>query len=116
MPNPREPINILLAKGRKHLTQEEIQRIAVHMLNDLKARLEPLGVSLEFTQEAVNTVAKTGFDPVYGARPLRREIQTKIEDPLSEQLLAGGLQAGKTVVCDASDGKIIFKINQKGID
>ena len=98
------------------LTQEEIQRIAVHMLNDLKARLEPLGVSLEFTQEAVNTVAKTGFDPVYGARPLRREIQTKIEDPLSEQLLAGGLQAGKTVVCDASDGKIIFKINQKGID
>lgn len=98
------------------LTQEEIQRIAVHMLNDLKARLEPLGVSLEFTQEAVNTVAKTGFDPVYGARPLRREIQTKIEDPLSEQLLAGGLQAGKTVVCDASDGKIIFKINQIGID
>ena len=61
------------------LTQEEIQRIAVHMLNDLKARLE-LGGFFGIYPGAVNTVAKTGFDPVYGARPLRREIQTKIED------------------------------------
>ena len=98
------------------LTQEEIQQIAVHMLNDLKARLEPLGVSLEFTEEAVRTIAKAGFDPVYGARPLRREIQTKVEDPLSEELLAGDLKAGGTAVCDASGGKIIFKIQEKRID
>lgn len=98
------------------LTQEEIQQIAVHMLNDLKARLEPLGVSLEFTEEAVRTIAKAGFDPVYGARPLRREIQTKVEDPLSEELLAGDLKAGRTAVCDASGGKIIFQIQEKRID
>ena len=98
------------------LTQEEIQQIAVHMLNDLKARLEPLGVSLEFTEEAVRTIAKAGFDPVYGARPLRREIQTKVEDPLSEELLAGDLKAGGTAVCDASGGKIIFQIQEKRID
>ena len=98
------------------LTQEEIQQIAVHILNDLKARLEPLGVSLEFTEEAVRTIAKAGFDPVYGARPLRREIQTKVEDPLSEELLAGDLKAGGTAVCDASGGKIIFQIQEKRID
>ena len=102
--------------GQNTLTQEEIQQIAVHMLNDLKARLEPLGVSLEFTEEAVRTIAKAGFDPVYGARPLRREIQTKVEDPLSEELLAGDLKAGGTAVCDASGGKIIFQIQEKRID
>ena len=100
----------------KMLTQEEIQQIAVHMLNDLKARLEPLGVSLEFTEEAVRTIAKAGFDPVYGARPLRREIQTKVEDPLSEELLAGDLKAGGTAVCDASGGENYFSNSGKRID
>ncbi len=98
------------------LSEQEIQQIAVHMLNDLKARLESMGVSLEFTETAVRTVAKAGFDPVYGARPLRREIQAKVEDPLSEELLTGNLKAGKAVRCDVSDGKIIFQIQEKGID
>ena len=64
------------------LTQEEIQQIAVHMMNDLKARLEPLGVSLEFTEEAVRTIAKAGFDPVYGCLLYTSPVLTEILPPM----------------------------------
>ena len=65
------------------LSQEEIRQIAVRMLENLKERMESLGVDIEFTPQVIDAVAKAGFDPVYGARPLKRAIQSKIEDALS---------------------------------
>ena len=54
-------------------------------------------------------VADEGFDPVYGARPLRRAIQTKIEDPLSEQILEGSVTANHNYVCELENGGVVFK-------
>ena len=86
------------------LTREDIEKIAAHMLDHLKTRLSSLQINVTFDPSAVTAVAEAGFDKVYGARPLRRAIQSKIEDPLSEKLLDGTLTAGDTVVCDY-DGK-----------
>ena len=65
-------------------------------------------MDIEFTEAAITAIAKAGFDPVYGARPLRRAIQSEIEDALSEQMLEGKLKKGQKAVCDYQDEKFIF--------
>ncbi len=92
------------------LSSEEIAEIAGKMLAGLSARLEKLGIDIRFTDDAVKAVADQGFDPVYGARPLRRCIQNKIEDALSERLLANDFKANDRVVCDFSDHQFVFTI------
>ena len=87
------------------LAQEDIEKIANIMLSGLKARLAENGIEAEFTDNAVSEIAKAGYDPVYGARPLRRAIQTKIEDLLSEKIIDGEV-SGKVAV-DYRDGKFI---------
>ena len=67
-----------------------------------------MGMGVVVTDAAVAEIAKEGFDPVYGARPLRRAIQSKIEDALAEKLLEGGFKAGDTIVVDAADGAFTF--------
>ena len=54
-------------------------------------------------------MANAGFDPIYGARPLRRAIRSKMEDPISEEMLEGKMKAGGTYVCDFKDGKYTFE-------
>ena len=78
------------------------------MVAELRERLITQGMSIELTDAARDIVAKEGADPVYGARPLRRAIQTLIEDPLSEELLQGGWAAGDIVKVRAKDGKLVF--------
>ena len=78
------------------------------MLKTLQKRLGEIGVSAEFAETAVAEIAKEGFDPVYGARPLRRAIQTKLEDRLSELMLEGKVHAGNHVVCNFENGEFIF--------
>lgn len=90
------------------LTDEDIQEIAVRMLKVLTKRLDEIGISVTFTDEAIKAIAKEGFDPVYGARPLRRAIQTKLEDSISEQMLEGKIRAGNQVIGDYQDGKFVF--------
>lgn len=90
------------------LTDEDIREIAGRMLKTLQKRLGEIGVSAEFTETAVAEIAKEGFDPIYGARPLRRAIQTKLEDRLSELMLEGKVHAGNQVVCDFENGEFIF--------
>lgn len=92
----------------RSLTEENIRQIASRMLQNLADRLSALGVKAVFTEEAVTQIAKAGFDRVYGARPLRRAIQTKIEDPLSEKLLEESLKNGGTVTVDYADGAFTF--------
>ncbi len=91
------------------LEKDDIKKIAVNLLNELKKRVDELGISVEFTENAVSEVADAGFDEVYGARPLKRAIQSKIENLLSEEMLSGNVVKGKSYICDASDGKFEFK-------
>ena len=90
------------------LSREDIKEVCRRMLKGLDRRVKDMGIALRFTDEAIDALAKAGFDPVYGARPLRRAIQSSIEDPLSEQLLAGKISSGDTVSCTHRDGAFCF--------
>ena len=90
------------------LTQDEIKEIASKMLDTLAKRLEDIDIKISFTDEAVTAIADKGFDDAYGARPLRRAIQSEIEDKLSEKILEGEIENGSTVVCDYKDGEFVF--------
>lgn len=90
----------------RKLTEKDLQQIASRMLAQLQNRLSDLGMEVSFPEETVEQMAKEGFDPLYGARPLRRTIQTRIEDPLAEEMLAGKLKPGVPVACVFRDGKL----------
>jgi ATP-dependent Clp protease ATP-binding subunit ClpC len=91
------------------LTQEEIQQIVTLMLAIVNRQVEQQSMRLEVTQAAREILAREGWDPNYGARPLRRAIQRLIEDPLSEEVLLGRFSAGDTILAEGEDGKIIFR-------
>ena len=92
----------------KSLSNEELRQVVDLMIADLRNRLIAQGMSIELTDAARDLVVKEGTDPVYGARPLRRAIQTLIEDPLAEDLLAGGWRSGDIIQVDAVDGELTF--------
>jgi ATP-dependent Clp protease ATP-binding subunit ClpB len=82
------------------LTQEQIRVIAQIQLQSLMARLKEKDLSMEISESALDELGKTGFDPVYGARPLKREIQHKIENPMALAILAGEFSAGELIKID----------------
>ena len=88
----------------RKLTKENIEKIAGIMLGGLIDRMKALGYDTEFTPSAVEHLAKAGFDDVYGARPLRRTIQSQVEDMLSDKLLSGEIAPGAKLVIDEKDG------------
>ncbi|HHY91906.1 MAG TPA: AAA domain-containing protein, partial [Firmicutes bacterium] len=90
------------------LTQEHVHAIVEIMLKEVAARLKEHDLKLEITPAAKDVLAKEGFDPTFGARPLRRAIQRLLENPLSEEMLAGRFKAGDRVTVDAEEGKIVF--------
>jgi ATP-dependent Clp protease ATP-binding subunit ClpC len=90
----------------RQLEREQIAQIAGRMLSDVRRRLEARGVGLDFTDAAVDALAAAGFDPAYGARPLRRAIRAQVEDPLAQLLLDGGLTQGDTALVDAHQGTV----------
>ena len=83
----------------KRLTKDEIREIAKRLLEDLRKRTASLDVQVAFSEKAADKIADAGFDEVYGARPLKRAIQSKIEDALSEAMLKGEVTAGNAYVC-----------------
>ena len=95
------------------LSDEDIRKIARLMLTDVAKRVEELGISLSFTDGVVAELAKEGFDEVYGARPLRRAIQRKIEDGLSVELLESRIAKGDRVTASLEDGKIVYRVTGK---
>ena len=90
------------------LTGESLTRIAELLVDDLRQRLIANGMNIRLTDAAVAKIVAEGTDLTNGARPLRRAIQRLIEDPLSEELLAGEWGAGDTVLCDVVDGEFVF--------
>ena len=91
------------------LNEENIKQIAALMLNQLKKRLAANDITAGFTDSAITEIAKEGFDPVYGARPLRRAIQSKLEDMLSEEIISGNIKNGDNINVDFGDGRFIVK-------
>lgn len=91
------------------LQQQDIEEIAKRMLASLKKRVDDLEIKLNFTDEAVKAIAEAGFDKVYGARPLRRAIQQKIEDPLSELILENKIAKGSECTVDFKDSEFVFE-------
>lgn len=90
------------------LSKEQIQAIAALMLKNLAERLEKLEISLSYSPALIEHIADAGFDKVYGARPLRRAIQSEVEDALSEEMLEGRIHAGQQVSCGYENGKVAF--------
>jgi len=90
------------------LGEKEVRSIARIQLQYLKMRMEKMDLGLEVSDGALDKLAKTGFDPVYGARPLKRAIQSELENPLALQILEGSFAPKETVWVDVKAGKIIF--------
>ena len=93
----------------KSLATEQIRGIVDLMVSELRNRLIAEGMSIELSDAAKDLVAKQGTDPVYGARPLRRAIQTLIEDPLAEQMLEARWEAGDVIMVGEDGGKLTFE-------
>jgi ATP-dependent Clp protease ATP-binding subunit ClpB len=91
------------------LTREQIADIVELQLARLRDRLAERGLSLELTDTAKEHLAEAGWDPTYGARPLKRAIQRLVENPLALQLLEGDFAEGDTIRVDAKDGELVFE-------
>lgn len=96
-----------------HLSKEEIRQIVELMLKDLFKRLEDRELTIEVTDEVKDFLAADGYSEAYGARPLRRLIQKKIEDILAEEILTNQYSAGDVIVLKMEDGKIAFDKKSK---
>ena len=92
----------------RQLTQENIVEIARRMLAVTGKRMAQQGITLAMDDDAVEALAKDGFDPQYGARPLRRAIQNQVEDAVAEQMLEGQLKSGDTARICLRDGKVVI--------
>ncbi|MET0645060.1 MAG: ATP-dependent chaperone ClpB [Pyrinomonadaceae bacterium] len=90
------------------LTEEDLKKILDIQLNRLRARLTERHIRLELTPEAATHLAREGYDPVYGARPLKRAIQKELETPLGRLLLGGVIRDGQRIVVDFEGGKFTF--------
>lgn len=92
------------------LNKEEIHQIIKLMAKNIIDRIKEQNINLKITPAAIDIVAEAGFDAEYGARPIRRVLQDKIEDLLSEELLAGNIETGATVTIGAKKGEITIKV------
>ena len=90
------------------LQQAQIRAIADIQIDYLRKRLAEREMQLELTEAALDKLAEAGFDPVYGARPLKRAIQQRIENPLAQAILSGRFLPGDTVKVDAVGGELTF--------
>ncbi|MBE9512677.1 MAG: AAA family ATPase [Chloroflexi bacterium] len=95
------------------LTEEQLRSIVDLMLKDLQKRLAEHKLGVELTEAAKSWLAKEGYDPVYGARPLRRAIERHIENPLSTRLLKGEFSEGDAIIVDLGDGGLTFNVGGK---
>ncbi|WP_456399786.1 ATP-dependent Clp protease ATP-binding subunit [Mesoaciditoga sp.] len=91
------------------LKKKDIEKIIDILMKDVKKRIEERGMRITLNRKAKEYIISKGFDPIYGARPLKREIQRDIEDPLSEELLANKFSLGDTIVVSVNRGRIVFR-------
>ncbi|NDE55685.1 MAG: AAA family ATPase, partial [Gammaproteobacteria bacterium] len=92
------------------LLREQIRTISKIQIGYLEQRLAERDITLKVTDKALDLLGEAGFDPVYGARPLKRAIQQALENELAQDILAGKISGGDTVTADAEGGRIVFKL------
>lgn len=92
------------------LGKEEIRQIALKMFHQLAGKVQDMGIRLDFTESAVTKISEEGFDILYGARPLRRAVQQKIEDRLADEILQGQVVPGESLLCDFLEDFIFVKV------
>ena len=95
------------------LSKDEVTEIVDLMLHRLRGQLEGRGLSIELTRAAKYLVVERGYDPMMGARPLRRALQRLVEDPLSEKILWKEFTAGDTIIVDAENGELTFRVIER---
>ncbi|HET7844912.1 MAG TPA: AAA family ATPase, partial [Xanthomonadales bacterium] len=95
------------------LGREHFHRIVDIQLEHLEARLRDREIGLEVDDAALDRLGESGFDPVYGARPLKRAIQSQIENPLAQRILAGEFRAGDTIRVHVDGGRLAFAKAQR---
>jgi ATP-dependent Clp protease ATP-binding subunit ClpC len=91
------------------LSKEDMRKIVALQMEDIQSRLAEHGLKVELTQEATDWLANEGYDPAFGARPLKRALQKHIESPLSVSLLSGAFSQGDTVLVDIVEDEVLFK-------
>ena len=97
------------------LKKPQIHQIVKIMTKDIIKRMAEQGINTKFTAKAIDVIADAGFNPEYGARPIRRTLQSKVEDELSELIIAGKVNAGDSVTIGARNNKINFKVNEERV-
>ena len=97
------------------LTREHVHEIARNQIGALHQRLTDRGISLKISEAALDQISLIGYDPVYGARPLRRAIQSEIENPLATEILSGQFTSGDTVEVIWDDGEFVFASDQANL-
>ncbi len=90
------------------LSEDEIAQIADNMLRQVASRMQDMEITMDWTDAAKKHLAKAGFDPVYGARPLRRAVTNEVEDLVAEESLEGKIKSGDHVTLDEADGKLVL--------
>jgi ATP-dependent Clp protease ATP-binding subunit ClpB len=90
------------------LGREQIRAIAGLQVSILQRRLQERDIALQLTDAALDLLGESGFDPVYGARPLKRAIQTQLENPLAQEILAGRFGPGDAIQVDVQEGRLAF--------
>ena len=98
------------------LVENDVEKIAGIFINKLKVLLEVQGISIAISPEVITEIATKGYDPALGARPLRRTIQSLLEDPLSEMIVAGSLTKGSQVTARLVQGKIVFDVANVNVE
>jgi ATP-dependent Clp protease ATP-binding subunit ClpB len=93
------------------LRETQIRGIAVIQLRSLQERLAERELSLEISDAFMDRLVSVGYDPVYGARPLKRAIQKELENPLAQRLLAGEFSPGVTIKADVHEGGTVFSVS-----
>jgi len=97
------------------LTREELREIAQIQLNQMRDLLDRRGISVTLTPAATDRLIEEGYDPVYGARPLKRVIQRQIIDPLALKLIQGDIHDGDHVLVDVQDGELDFRVVETAV-
>ena len=92
----------------KQLSSDEINQVVTLLINKLKERMKSQDISLTLDETAINWLAQKGYDPTYGARPLRRLIQSEVEEALSKKILSGELKRGGNITVSASGNNLII--------
>ena len=95
------------------LGQEQIRSIANIQFEYLRNRLRDNHMDIELTDAALDKLGEAGFDPVYGARPLKRAIQQEVENPLAQAILSGGFVTGDVIKVDVNEDKLVFSKSER---